>query len=218
MLQDCRKIDSMFSSCPIVALLTAKCPSAAVSIASALAHGGITVIEVVLRTPAALQCIIALKSIDREIIVGAGTVLNTTQLSSVIDAGADFVVTPGITKELLMFAEKIAVPLLPGIATPSEIMSLMGYGYHRLKFFPAEAAGGERFLKSMQDPFPGVKFYPTGGINCWNAPRYVSLANVMCVGGSWIVPQDAIDEKNWPKIERLARAAISLCSSSRISD
>ena len=180
----------------------------AVPMAKALLAGGIKVLEVTLRTPAALDAIRLLAKEVPEAIVGAGTVTTAAQLQQVIDAGAKFAISPGLTRELLQAGKDAIIPLIPGIASISELMEGTGLGYSHFKFFPAEAAGGVKTLKSIYGPFADIRFCPTGGINEKNFKDYLALPNVKCVGGSWIVPDDAVANKDWSRITELCKAAI----------
>jgi 2-dehydro-3-deoxyphosphogluconate aldolase/(4S)-4-hydroxy-2-oxoglutarate aldolase len=180
----------------------------AVPLAKALVAGGIRVLEITLRTPAALE---AIKRISHDVegaIVGAGTIANPAQLQAAEEAGAVFAISPGITSSLLSAAVKGDIALIPGIATLSELMLGMEYGLDHFKFFPAEAAGGIPMLKSIAGPFPQATFCPTGGISPENYSAYLKLPNVACVGGSWLAPQDAVNTKNWSQVTELARQAI----------
>ena len=171
--------------------------------------GGLPVLEVTLRTPAALDVISRMARIPGAH-VGAGTVLTPDDLHRAQDAGAGFAVSPGATDRLIRAAEDAALPLLPGAVTASEVMRAADHGYRMLKFFPAEAAGGARALKSLASPLPHVSFCPTGGIGAANAPDYLALPNVRCVGGSWVVPDRDLAQGNWDGIRALARAAAGL--------
>ena len=176
----------------------------AVPMAKALVAGGLPAIEITLRTEEALD---AIQLIDGEVegaIVGAGTILHPRQFKEAVDAGSRFIVSPGTTVELLAVAKDHAVPFLPGATTPSEIMSMIEEDYSILKFFPAEPSGGVPYLKSLCSPLPSIRFCPTGGITAQSAPAYLALPNVLCVGGSWITPSDAMKGGNWDEIERLA--------------
>lgn len=183
---------------------------AAVPLARALAAGGLPAVEITLRTDAAIDAIAAVAEQVPEAIVGAGTVMNGKQYEEAVAAGSKFVVSPGFTPELASAAMGSAVPLLPGCISPSEIMRALEYGYSLLKFFPAEQAGGASFLKSLQSPFGGVKFCPTGGVSLKNAGDYLSLSNVLCVGGSWVAPNDMIVDGDWDGITKLAKEAAAL--------
>ncbi len=184
----------------------------AVPMAKALVAGGLPAIEITLRTDDALDAIRLVASEVEGAIVGAGTVLNPKQFKEAEAAGSQFIVSPGTTVELLNEAKDHMVPYLPGATTPSEIMSMVEEGYSILKFFPAEQSGGISFLKSLSSPISGVAFCPTGGITPQSAPDYLSLPNVLCVGGSWITPNDLMDAEDWDGIERLAREAHGLAT------
>jgi 2-dehydro-3-deoxyphosphogluconate aldolase/(4S)-4-hydroxy-2-oxoglutarate aldolase len=167
------------------------------------------VLEVTLRTPVAMD---ALRAIIREVpeaIVGAGTVINTQQLKEVTDAGAQFVISPGLTESLLRAATEGPVPLIPGISTVSELMMGMDHGLREFKFFPAEASGGVKALSALAGPFPQVRFCPTGGITPANYRDYLALKSVLCIGGSWLVPDEALQQGDWERITQLAREAIA---------
>jgi 2-dehydro-3-deoxyphosphogluconate aldolase/(4S)-4-hydroxy-2-oxoglutarate aldolase len=181
----------------------------AVPLAQALAAGGIRVLEITLRTPVALE---AIRAISREVpgaIVGAGTVTRAEELEAVAAAGAVFAISPGLTAELLDAANRGPIPLIPGIATVSELMTGMARGYDHFKFFPAEPAGGVKMVQAFAGPFPGITFCPTGGITPANYRDYLVLANVACVGGSWVAPQGAMDRGEWAQITALAREAVA---------
>jgi len=182
----------------------------AVPLARALLAGGIRVLEVTLRTPAALDSI---RAIGREVpqaLVGAGTVLCAADFEAAREAGARFAVSPGATPELLAAARAGALPFLPGVMSPSEVIAAVAAGYEVLKFFPAVPAGGLAMLSSFAGPFPQVQFCPTGGIGLDNAPQFLALPNVCCVGGSWITPAALIRSQDWSSITRLARQACGL--------
>lgn len=176
----------------------------ALPMARALIAGGIDVLEITLRTPAGLDAIKLLNDEFPHALVGAGTVTTPQQLEQVVAAGAKFAISPGITEPLLAAGQTSDIPLIPGVATVSELMQAMDYGYHHVKFFPAEAAGGVAMLKSMAGPFPYVRFCPTGGIGLHNYRDYLVLPNVACVGGSWLLPHEAIQAGNWEEITRIA--------------
>ena len=182
----------------------------AVPLARALVAGGIRMLEITLRTPVALACIEAIAKEVPDAVVGAGTVRSAADAQAAAMAGARFVVSPGYTRAVGKACHDIGLPLLPGVATGSEIMMAQEDGYTELKFFPALQAGGLPMLKAWQGPFGDVTFCPTGGIHAGNAAEFLALSNVACVGGSWIVPTDAIRDANWALIEQLARAASQL--------
>ena len=195
---------------PVIPVIKIDRVADAVPLARALARGGLPAIEITLRTPVALDAIRAAAAEVPEAIVGAGTILNAAQFEAAEEAGARFIVSPGTTGELIDIAATSDVPLLPGAITPSEIMAALEEGYSVLKFFPAEQAGGAAFLKSLSSPLAEVRFCPTGGIGPKNVGDYLSLPNVVCVGGSWVAPDAALAEGRWDDIERLAREAPAL--------
>jgi 2-dehydro-3-deoxyphosphogluconate aldolase/(4S)-4-hydroxy-2-oxoglutarate aldolase len=209
MTQNIERIDYILKLAPVVPVLILDDPAVAVALGKALVAGGLPVLEVTLRTPAALECMKAMTAIEGAV-VGAGTVLDEEQLQAAVDGGAQFLVSPGGAPKLLDAAAKSPVPLLPGIATAGEAMSLMERGYRRLKFFPAEQAGGADYVKALASPLQALKFCPTGGITLAKAPSYLQLPNVICVGGSWVAPADAIKAGDWTRIETLAREAAGL--------
>lgn len=198
------------SMAPVVPVLQFHSVEDAVNTSRALVAGGLPIIEITLRTPVALECIAAVAKQVEGAIVGAGTVLNPAMMHDCIEVGAQFLVSPGATLELVMANKKSDIPLLPGIATPSEAMGLMSEGYEFLKFFPAEQAGGAPYLKAMAPVLQGLKFCPTGGLNLAKAPDYLALDNVVCVGGSWVAPADKIASGDWDGISDLARTANQL--------
>jgi 2-dehydro-3-deoxyphosphogluconate aldolase/(4S)-4-hydroxy-2-oxoglutarate aldolase len=181
-----------------------------VPLAKALVDGGLKVLEITLRTPVALDAIRKIKAEVPGAIVGAGTIINTDTLQQAIDAGAEFIVSPGVTDSVIDAAIASGVPILPGVITPSEVMKLLEKGITAMKFFPAEAAGGIPMLKSIGAPLPQVTFCPTGGVNPKNAPEYLALSNVACVGGSWMAPADLVDAGDWAEITRRAAEAAKL--------
>src|SRR5690554_2511365 len=183
----------------------------AVPLAQALYNGGLKVLEITLRTPIALDAIRAMvDALPEDAVIGSGTVITPEDLQASVDAGARFMVSPGTTPALIEAAKACPVPLLAGVATPSEAMNLYTQGFAHLKFFPAEAAGGVNMVKSIGGPLPQITFCPTGGINLEKAPSYLALANVACVGGTWMAPKHLINEKKWDEIEALARQAATL--------
>jgi len=192
---------------PVVPVLVIKDLAHAVPLARALVAGGLKAIEITMRTPVALEAIRAVADEVEGAVPGAGTVLNAKQYHQAVEAGSQFIVSPGTTLELLDVARKSPVPLLPGAATPSEVMALREEGYEVLKFFPAEQAGGAAYLKSLSSPLAGMLFCPTGGITPDNARDYLSLPNVVCVGGSWVAPNALVEAGDWDGITRLATEA-----------
>lgn len=200
--------ETILTTGPVVPVIVVNKLEHAVPMAKALVAGGVRVLEVTLRTPVAME---ALRLMIKEVpdaIVGAGTVINTQQLQEVTEAGAQFVISPGITEPLLKAAVEGPVPLIPGISTVSELMTGMDYGLREFKFFPAEANGGVKALQAIGGPFPQVRFCPTGGISPANYRDYLALKSVLCIGGSWLVPNDALESGDWDRITRLAREAV----------
>jgi 2-dehydro-3-deoxyphosphogluconate aldolase/(4S)-4-hydroxy-2-oxoglutarate aldolase len=195
---------------PVMPVVVVDDVADAVPVAKALLAGGIRVIELTLRTPVALDAIERVASEVPEIVVGAGTVTTPEQAKQSADAGAKFLVTPGCTDRLLEAAFDTGLPFLPGAATVSEAMRLAEQGLTALKFFPAEPSGGVAYLKAVAGPLPHLKFCPTGGITPANAPSYLALSTVGCVGGSWLTPKDALAAKDFRRITTLAEAAAAL--------
>jgi 2-dehydro-3-deoxyphosphogluconate aldolase/(4S)-4-hydroxy-2-oxoglutarate aldolase len=198
---------SLLARAPVVPVLSFSQVEDAVPIAEALLLGGLPVLEVTLRTPAGLPAIKAIRDALPEAIVGAGTVLNVDALEASIAAGSQFVVTPGLTPQLLEAGAESAVPFIPGVATVSEAMQARDAGLDCLKFFPAEANGGVPALKSLAGPLSDLMFCPTGGIGLHNLADYLSLGNVITVGGSWLTPTDRVAAKDWEAIRELAAQA-----------
>ena len=199
----------VFSRSPIVPVMVIKDIEHAVPLANALVAGGIKVLEVTLRTPCALEAIARIAKEVPEAIVGAGTILNVEQLKQASEAGAQFVITPGATPALLSAAKQGSVPLIPGVASISEVMEGMAQGYTHFKFFPAEASGGVNALKAFGGPLSGIRFCPTGGISPGNYNDYLALDNVDCIGGSWIAPVDAMEAGDWDRITKLCQDALA---------
>jgi 2-dehydro-3-deoxyphosphogluconate aldolase / (4S)-4-hydroxy-2-oxoglutarate aldolase len=195
---------------PVIPVLVIEHADDAVPLARALHRGGLTTLEVTLRTPAALESIRAIATEVPEVLVGAGTLTQPAQIPAALDAGADFLVSPGCTRGLLDALADADVPFLPGAATPSELIALIERGIGVAKLFPAEALGGIPLLRSLSGPFPELRFCPTGGIDQRLAADYLALPNVCCVGGSWMAPADAVGQADWALIEELARAAAAL--------
>lgn len=193
---------------PVVPVMVIHKLEHAVPLANALLAGGIRVLEITLRTPVAMESIRVLRREVPDAIVGAGTVTRGEELDAVAAAGAVFAISPGLTAELLDAANRGPIPLIPGIATISELMTGMARGYDHFKFFPAEAAGGVRMVQAIAGPFPRITFCPTGGITFANYREYLALDNVACVGGSWVAPQGAMDQGDWARITALAREAV----------
>ncbi|MTE18822.1 bifunctional 4-hydroxy-2-oxoglutarate aldolase/2-dehydro-3-deoxy-phosphogluconate aldolase [Streptomyces sp. TRM43335] len=195
---------------PVVVLEDGADPGDAVAAARALVAGGLRAVEITLRTPGALAALRRVAAEVPEAVVGAGTVLDAGQVAAAADAGARFLVSPGCTGRLLEAARASAVPFLPGVSTASEAMALLERGVTQMKFFPARAAGGPAYLASLASPLPAVRFCPTGGIAPDTAGAYLDLPNVACVGGSWMLPSEAVRARDWARVERLAREAARL--------
>ncbi|MEO9615889.1 MAG: 2-dehydro-3-deoxy-phosphogluconate aldolase [Nitratireductor sp.] len=210
MPQKSDKLLPILTGQPVIPVLKIDRAADAAPLARALAKGGLPAIEITLRTREAIDAIRIAAAEVPEAVIGAGTILNARQFDQAVRAGARFVVSPGTTQELLDAARSTDVPLLPGATTPSEIMAAAEEGYSILKFFPAEQSGGIAFLKALSAPLAGTRFCPTGGVTPANAPTYLSLPNVICVGGSWIVPDTLLQAGDWDGIEALAREAAAL--------
>jgi 2-dehydro-3-deoxyphosphogluconate aldolase/(4S)-4-hydroxy-2-oxoglutarate aldolase len=202
--------DSLLSLVPVVPVVVLDDLAHAVPVARALVAGGLPVIELTLRTPVALDAIAAIAAEVPEILVGAGTITSPELVGRAVDAGAQFLVSPGTTPGLLREMADSGVPFLPGTATVSEAMAVLEAGFAEMKFFPAEASGGAAYLKSLASPLPAARFCPTGGITATSAPAYLSLPNVGCVGGSWLTPADALTAGDWDRVATLAREAAAL--------
>ncbi|MBF9234711.1 bifunctional 4-hydroxy-2-oxoglutarate aldolase/2-dehydro-3-deoxy-phosphogluconate aldolase [Microvirga alba] len=195
---------------PVIPVVTIDDARASIDLAHALLGAGLSVIEITLRTPQALDAISAIAKAVPDAVIAAGTVLHESQIREVVDAGAKFIVTPGTPVRLAEHLREAAIPVMPGCATVSEAMTLASLGFEVLKFFPAAASGGAAWLKSVQGPLPKLSFCPTGGIDLASAPSYLSLANVPCVGGTWIAPQEALKNGDFARIGRLAAEASAL--------
>jgi len=204
------RLDALLGRAPVLPVLVIEHPDDAVPLARTLVEAGLPVLEVTMRTGAALD---ALRRIAAEVpaaIVGAGTVLDAATLDAVTGAGAVFAIAPGATDGLYDAADASPLPFLPGIATAGELMRGLERGHRRFKFFPAEAAGGIAALRAFAGPFPQVRFCPTGGIGAHSAPAYLRLPNVLTVGGSWMVPAEALAARDWDRIGALARECVAL--------
>jgi 2-dehydro-3-deoxyphosphogluconate aldolase / (4S)-4-hydroxy-2-oxoglutarate aldolase len=195
---------------PVVPVLIIEDAKTAVPLARALVAGGLKAIEITLRTEAALEAVRLVAQEVEGAVVGAGTILNAAHYAAAVEAGSQFIVSPGTTQELLDVARQSDIPLLPGAATASEVMALREEGYKVLKFFPAEQAGGAANLKALSSPLAGTLFCPTGGISLKNAMDYLSLPNVVCVGGSWVAPKELVAAGDWSGITKLASEASAL--------
>lgn len=193
---------------PVVPVIVINNLDQAVPLAKALLAGGVKVLEITLRTPMAIEAIRMISKEVPEAVVGAGTVATEQDLNAVAAAGGVFAISPGLTPTLLTAAIDGPIALIPGISTASELMLGMEYGLKEFKFFPAEAAGGIKMIKSIGGPFPQATFCPTGGISPANYKEYLSLKNVACVGGSWLAPKDALEQGDWNKITDIAKKAI----------
>ncbi|KAA0972114.1 bifunctional 4-hydroxy-2-oxoglutarate aldolase/2-dehydro-3-deoxy-phosphogluconate aldolase [Aureimonas fodinaquatilis] len=208
-----QKVDALraiLSAQPVIPVVAVESAASAVALARALAAGGLRAIEITLRTPAALDAIAAVANDVPEAICGAGTILTPAQFEAAEDAGAQFIVSPGATVEVLDAAKAGDAPLLPGAATPSELMAMIEEGYEVLKFFPAEQLGGVAYLKALAPVFQSLKFCPTGGVSPANVKQYLGLPNVICVGGSWVAPKDLLDAGDYAGITALAADAFAL--------
>ncbi|WP_108881840.1 bifunctional 4-hydroxy-2-oxoglutarate aldolase/2-dehydro-3-deoxy-phosphogluconate aldolase [Anderseniella sp. Alg231-50] len=203
------QLRAMLHAVPIVPVLVVHEAAHAVPLAQALVSGGLPVVEVTLRTPAAIDVIKQMSSVAG-CVVGVGTLVSDGDVSAAIDAGARFGVSPGTTETLVTSCARLGLPLLGGVATVSEMMRLNEHGFDVAKFFPAEASGGAPALKAFAGPMPDFHFCPTGGLNPKNVEDYLKLPNVLCAGGSWIVPPEHLKSENWSAIEKLAAQASKL--------
>ncbi|UOR36573.1 bifunctional 4-hydroxy-2-oxoglutarate aldolase/2-dehydro-3-deoxy-phosphogluconate aldolase [Helicobacter pylori] len=195
---------------PIVPVVVIENIKDAVPLAQSLVEGGIHIIEVTLRSSCALETIELIAKNVPKMRVGAGTILNPTQLEQAQNRGAEFLISPGLTIKLLEYAKKKDMPLIPGVSSSSEVMQALELGYSALKFFPAEYCGGVKLLNAFNGPFKGVKFCPTGGISADNMRSYLNLENVLCVGGSWLTPKNLIQNKEWDKITEICKRSLAL--------
>ncbi len=201
--------EQILTSGPVVPVIVINKLEHAVPLAKALVAGGVRVLEVTLRTACAMDAIKAIAKEVPDAIIGAGTVLNAAQLAEVTAAGAQFAISPGLTEDLLKAANAGSIPLIPGISTVSELMLGLDAGLREFKFFPAEANGGVKALQAIAGPFPQVRFCPTGGITPNNYRDYLALKSVLCIGGSWLVPADALESGDYARITDLAREAVA---------
>lgn len=204
------EIAPLLTQAPVVPVVVIEDADDAIPLAEALVAGGLPTIEVTLRTPAALEAISRIADAVPGACVGAGTVVLERDVDAAVRAGARFLVSPGGTPLLLDAMDASGLPYLPGTSSASEVVVLLERGLEYAKFFPAEAAGGVDFLRSLAGPFPGVKFCPTGGITSATAPSYLALPNVVCVGGSWLTPHDALATGDWDRVRQLAAEASRL--------
>jgi 2-dehydro-3-deoxyphosphogluconate aldolase/(4S)-4-hydroxy-2-oxoglutarate aldolase len=195
---------------PVIPVVTIADPQHAVPVAKALVAGGVRIIELTLRTDSALESLKRIANEVPDILLGAGTILTPAQADDAVSAGAQFLVSPGVTRSLLDHMLQLDVPVLPGVATVGEVMALLERGVTAMKFFPAGPAGGPDYLAAIDAPIPAVQFCPTGGISLSSAPDYLALPNVTCVGGSWLTPRSAVEGEDWQQITRLAQGAAAL--------
>ncbi|UOR86534.1 bifunctional 4-hydroxy-2-oxoglutarate aldolase/2-dehydro-3-deoxy-phosphogluconate aldolase [Helicobacter pylori] len=204
------KIIEILQISPIIPVVVIEDIKDAVPLAQSLVEGGIHIIEVTLRSSCALEAIELIAKNVPKMRVGAGTILNPTQLEQAQNRGAEFLISPGLTIKLLEYAKKKNMPLIPGVSSSSEVMQALELGYNALKFFPAEYCGGVKLLNAFNGPFKGVKFCPTGGISTDNMHSYLNLENVLCVGGSWLTPKNLIQNKEWDKITEICKRSLAL--------
>ncbi|GAA7774745.1 bifunctional 4-hydroxy-2-oxoglutarate aldolase/2-dehydro-3-deoxy-phosphogluconate aldolase [Helicobacter pylori] len=204
------KIIEVLQISPIIPVVVIENIKDAVPLAQSLVEGGIHIIEVTLRSSCALEAIELIAKNVPKMRVGAGTILNPTQLEQAQNRGAEFLISPGLTIKLLEHAKKKDMPLIPGVSSSSEVMQALELGYSALKFFPAEYCGGVKLLNAFNGPFKGVKFCPTGGISADNMHSYLNLENVLCVGGSWLTPKHLIQNKEWDKITEICKRSLAL--------
>ncbi len=204
------KIIEILQISPIVPVVVIEDIKDAVPLVQSLVEGGIQIIEVTLRSSCALEAIELIAKNVPKMRVGAGTILNPTQLEQAQNRGAEFLISPGLTIKLLEYAKKKDMPLIPGVSSSSEVMQALELGYSALKFFPAEYCGGVKLLNAFNGPFKGVKFCPTGGISADNMHSYLNLENVLCVGGSWLTPKNLIQNKEWDKITEICKRSLAL--------
>ncbi|GAB0055304.1 bifunctional 4-hydroxy-2-oxoglutarate aldolase/2-dehydro-3-deoxy-phosphogluconate aldolase [Helicobacter pylori] len=204
------KIIEVLQISPIVPVVVIENIKDTVPLAQSLVEGGIHIIEVTLRSSCALEAIELIAKNVPKMRVGAGTILNPTQLEQAQNRGAEFLISPGLTIKLLEYAKKKDMPLIPGVSSSSEVMQALELGYNALKFFPAEYCGGVKLLNAFNGPFKGVKFCPTGGISADNMRSYLNLENVLCVGGSWLTPKNLIQNKEWDKITEICKRSLAL--------
>ncbi|MBN8540137.1 MAG: bifunctional 4-hydroxy-2-oxoglutarate aldolase/2-dehydro-3-deoxy-phosphogluconate aldolase [Deltaproteobacteria bacterium] len=202
-------LEKLLKISPVIPVVTIKKLEDAVPIAEALLEGGIKIIEITLRTDAGLPSIEEVSKRLSDMTVGAGTVSNPEQFKQASNAGSKFIVSPGLTDRLAQFALSEKTPYLPGVATISEIMKARDYGFHHLKLFPASVVGGPVAIKQFSSLFSDIYFCPTGGISLANMKDYLTISNVVCIGGSWLTPESAIESKNWNEITRLSRQAVA---------
>ena len=209
MLKENYNIEDVMRVSPIVPVIALEKADEGVDLANALIEGGINVLEITLRTKEAMRAINIISKEVKNAVVGAGTVLNEDDLKAVVRAGAKFAISPGATPKLLKTAKEMNFPLLPGVATATEIMNAMSFGYKHFKLFPSSVAGGVDALKSFEGPFKDIKFCPTGGINEDNFRSFLKLNNVLCVGGSWVAPKELIKSKDYKAITEIVKRSLN---------
>jgi 2-dehydro-3-deoxyphosphogluconate aldolase/(4S)-4-hydroxy-2-oxoglutarate aldolase len=210
MVDTTEDVSALLALSPVIPVIVIDDEDVAVPLAQALVTGGLTVLEVTLRTAAGLSAIKRIAAEVPEAVVGAGTVITPADVSAAVSAGSRFLVSPGATRHLLDAMLDSGVPALPAAATASEVMALLERGLTHAKFFPAQPAGGVAYLKSLAGPLPMVRFCPTGGIDATTATQFLALPNVACVGGSWMLPADALAAGDWTRVQQLAREAATL--------
>ena len=208
-------ITTILENTPVVPLVQADDPETAIKISRALAKGGLTVAEVVFRTDAALECLRAVAAEVPEMIAGAGTVLNAEMAAQAIDAGAKFVVAPGLDRDTVELCQSRSIPIYPGTMTPSEVMAAVNLGLREVKFFPGSLAGGIPMLKALGSVFRGVRFMPTGGVSVNNLADFLAVPSVLACGGSWLTPKAAIEAGNYDEITKLAEEAVAIARQAR---
>ena len=207
-----KKIEDIVRLGPVIPVLAFDSVEQGEHVSRALYAGGVKVLEITLRTPAGLQAIERASQLAPDIVVGVGTITRPEHCALAKKAGAQFGVSPGLTKDVHKAAQDAGLPLLPGVMTPTDILVALELGYEIVKFFPAQQAGGIAMLQAFQGPFPMLKFCPTGGITAETAPTFLALPNVVCVGGSWLTPKAALAAENWDEVTRLARGASELAA------
>ena len=204
-------VNVLFSrlACPLIPVVVIDRFDDAVPVAEALLQGGVSALEITLRTPVACEAISAMKSAMPHALIGAGTVSSCEAYEAAVQSGADFIVSPGATEQLFKAADAHTVPFLPGAVTGSEMLRAMESGWNTLKFFPAEAAGGPQALQALSGPFPDINFMPTGGVTPHNVAAYLQLNNVCAVGGSWLTPRDLLIDQQWEAVFQLAADSVT---------
>lgn len=207
-----KKVEDIVRLGPVIPVLAFDTVEQGEHVSRALHAGGVKVLEITLRTPAGIGAIERAAQLSPDIVVGVGTITKPEHCAQAKKAGAQFGVSPGLTRDIHQAAQDAGLPLLPGVMTPSDILLALELGYETVKFFPAQQAGGMPMLQALYGPFPTLKFCPTGGITTETAPSFLALPNVVCVGGSWLTPKAALAAQNWDEVTRLARAASELAA------